>query len=156
LPGLSIPLYLQGMVVLFAYSSRLFSDMTSWWLLLNSHESFENSTTAVLQIEYDSLSTTVLRIWNCYHPGSKLSRWASFLFLREESSLLCCAVPPFSLQALFISSESTLTDDTNEGLSDLNRLTMLVFCWAHILSLSYNTSTNSSMRLPKPLLIIWL
>lgn len=113
LPGLSIPLYLQGMVVLFAYSSRLFSDMTSWWLLLNSHESFENSTTAVLQIEYDSLSTTVLRIWNCYHPGSKLSRWASFLFLREESSLLCLQSWPFSCRLLF-PPNVTVTDDMNQ------------------------------------------
>lgn len=56
-------------------------------------ESFQNIW--LCQWKMTTASTTVCHMWYHRHPGSNLSRWVSFLFLREESSLLCLQSCPF-------------------------------------------------------------
>lgn len=56
---------------------------------------------------------------------------------------------PFPQRLFWFHLNITVSDDMNEGLTDFNRLSMLVFCVASILSWSCNTFPNCSRRLPK-------
>lgn len=90
---LTVSLDFQVMFVIFAYSS-LFSIITSWFFLLTLPEFFQMRIPAQQMVMTTTL-ITVLHVWYCHHPGSKLWMWDSFLSPGKASSLPRCAVLPF-------------------------------------------------------------
>lgn len=89
----TVSLDFQGMFVISAYSS-LFSIITSWFFLLTLPEFFQMRIPAQQMVMTTTL-TTVLHLWYCHHPGSKLWTWDSFLSPGKASSLPQCAVQSF-------------------------------------------------------------
>lgn len=57
------------------------------WIFPDENSGSANGNTTTL--------TTVLHVWYCHHPGSKLWTWDSFLSPGKASSLPQCAVLPF-------------------------------------------------------------